>query len=218
MSYLVDALERAYRVLGLEDAAGGDEVFRHLVLARIIEPTSKLDSLRVLEEAGVTAAPYCTLKRRLPAYAEEERRQRLSAGCAAHARSARPAWCATTCPRSTSRPGTGDGFREPGFSRERRLEPQRRQIPGQAGQWEHTRVRRGWVSTSLDGGTGSVPASRVAVIEGSWRFRDHAEQQSRGIAHHLPGVSLLHPLGAEFLQPGYFGRQVVSVDIDMNPG
>jgi len=46
MGHLVDSLERAYRVLGLEDAAGGDEVFRHLVLARIIEPTSKLDSLR----------------------------------------------------------------------------------------------------------------------------------------------------------------------------
>jgi hypothetical protein len=48
MGHLVDSLERAYRVLGLEDAAGGDEVFRQLVLARIIEPTSKLDSLRVL--------------------------------------------------------------------------------------------------------------------------------------------------------------------------
>jgi hypothetical protein len=37
MSHLVDAFERAYRVLGLEDAAGGDEVFRHLVLAWAIE-------------------------------------------------------------------------------------------------------------------------------------------------------------------------------------
>ena len=53
-------------MLGLENAAGGDEVFRHLVLARIIEPASKLDSLRVVEEAGVTAAPYATVKRRLP--------------------------------------------------------------------------------------------------------------------------------------------------------
>jgi hypothetical protein len=54
MSHLADSLEHAYRVLGLEDAAGGDEVFRQLVLARIIVPTSKLDGLRVLEEAGVT--------------------------------------------------------------------------------------------------------------------------------------------------------------------
>lgn len=40
-------------MLGLEKAAGGDEVFRDLVLARIIEPSSKLDSGRVLEEAGM---------------------------------------------------------------------------------------------------------------------------------------------------------------------
>ena len=40
MTHLVDALERGYRVLGLEDAANGDEVFRHMVLARIIEPSS----------------------------------------------------------------------------------------------------------------------------------------------------------------------------------
>jgi hypothetical protein len=67
MSHLVDAPERGYRMLGLQDAAGEDEVFWHLVLARIIEPTSKLDSLRVLQEAGVTAASCRTVKRRLPA-------------------------------------------------------------------------------------------------------------------------------------------------------
>jgi len=42
-------------------------VFTQLVLARIIEPVSKLDSLRVLEEAGVAGPSYATLKRRLPA-------------------------------------------------------------------------------------------------------------------------------------------------------
>lgn len=56
----------AYDVLGLRDAARGDDVFRQLVLARIIEPTSKLDSLRVLEEAGINPPAYRTLKRRLP--------------------------------------------------------------------------------------------------------------------------------------------------------
>ena len=43
-------------VLGFDDAAGGDEVFRQLVLARIIEPVSKLDTMRVLEEAGIAPA------------------------------------------------------------------------------------------------------------------------------------------------------------------
>jgi len=66
---LWDALGRVYDTLGFAAAAGGDEVFRALVLARIIEPTSKLDALRVLEEAGVDAPSYATLKRRLPVYA-----------------------------------------------------------------------------------------------------------------------------------------------------
>jgi hypothetical protein len=40
-------------VIGFGEAAGGDEAFRPLVLARIIEPTSKADSLRVIDETGV---------------------------------------------------------------------------------------------------------------------------------------------------------------------
>jgi hypothetical protein len=36
-----------------DQAAGGDEVFRDLVLARIIEPVSKLDSPRVLVVPGL---------------------------------------------------------------------------------------------------------------------------------------------------------------------
>jgi hypothetical protein len=46
--------------------------------ARILEPVSKLDSLRVLDEAGVTAPSYQTLMRRLPAYAKHAW-QKLSA-------------------------------------------------------------------------------------------------------------------------------------------
>ncbi len=70
MGHLWDALCRAYDALGFAAAAGGDVVFRDLVLARIIEPTSKLDSLRVLTEVGVDPVGYATLKRRLPVYAQ----------------------------------------------------------------------------------------------------------------------------------------------------
>src|SRR5215469_2512865 len=56
MGVLLEALERAYRVLGFDRAADGDEVFFQLVLARIIEPVSKADSARVLEEAGIAPA------------------------------------------------------------------------------------------------------------------------------------------------------------------
>ena len=85
MGCLLGALERGYQVLGLDAAAGGDGVFRDLVLARLIEPASKPGSLRVLEEAGVAPPSYRTVGRRLRACAREEWR-RLSAACAAHAR------------------------------------------------------------------------------------------------------------------------------------
>lgn len=54
-----------YDALGLDTATDGDGVFRQLVLARIIEPTSKLDSLRVPLEAGLAAPSYRTINRRL---------------------------------------------------------------------------------------------------------------------------------------------------------
>jgi hypothetical protein len=124
MGHLLDALDRAYRVLGLEEAAGGDEVFRHLVLARIIEPVSKLDSLRVLDEAGLPPVSYRTVTRRLPAYAEEGWRQRLSEACAAHARLGPASLVLYDVSTLYFETDQGDGFREPGFSKERRLEPQ----------------------------------------------------------------------------------------------
>jgi hypothetical protein len=59
-------------------------VFRGLVLARIIEPTSKLDSLRVLEEVGIAPPSYATVKRGLPMFAKPAWRQALAAACAEH--------------------------------------------------------------------------------------------------------------------------------------
>jgi hypothetical protein len=124
MGCLLDALSHAYDVLGFDAAARGDEVFRGLVLARIIEPVSKLDSLRVLEEAGAAAASYRTVLRRLPAYAKEAFRQELSAACAAHARLGPASLVLYDVSTLYFETDAGDGFREPGFSKERRLDPQ----------------------------------------------------------------------------------------------
>jgi hypothetical protein len=124
MDCLLDALEHAWQVLGLDRAAGGDEVFRDLVLARIIEPVSKLDSLRMLEEAGVAAASYRTVKRRLAAYAKDSWRRQISAACAAHAGLGPASLVLSVVSTLYFETDTGDGFREPGFSKERRLEPQ----------------------------------------------------------------------------------------------
>jgi hypothetical protein len=124
MGHLWDALCRAYRALGFEAAAGGDEVFRDLVLARIIEPTSKLDSARVLAEAGIEPVSYRTLTRRLPVFATESFRGGLAAACAAHARLGPASLVLYDVSTLYFETDAGDGFREPGFSKERRLEPQ----------------------------------------------------------------------------------------------
>jgi hypothetical protein len=124
MGHLLDSLERAYRELGFASAAGADEVFLQLVLARIIEPVSKLDSVRVLEEAGVAAASYRTVTRRLRAYAKQAWRQKLSAACAAHARLGPASLVLYDVSTLYFETDAGDGFRESGFSKERRLEPQ----------------------------------------------------------------------------------------------
>ncbi|WP_041788082.1 IS1634 family transposase [Mycolicibacterium gilvum] len=121
---LWESLSRAYRVLGFEKAAGGDEVFRDLVLARIIEPTSKIDSLRVLAEAGVVPVDYRTVTRHLPMFAKPIVRQSLSKACAAHAGLGPASLVLYDVSTLYFETDAGDGFREPGFSKERRLEPQ----------------------------------------------------------------------------------------------
>ncbi|WP_066908841.1 IS1634 family transposase [Mycobacterium interjectum] len=123
-AHLWDALCAAYEILGFDEAADGDAAFRQLVLARIIEPTSKADSLRVIEETGIAPVSYPTLNRRLPVFAKPSFRQALSAMCASHARLGRASlvlYDVTTLHFETD---AGDGFREPGFSKERRLDPQ----------------------------------------------------------------------------------------------
>jgi hypothetical protein len=77
-------LRHAYEVLGLHEPAGGDGVFQQPVIARIIEPTSKLDSLRVLEEVDVDPPLYRTVTRRLRAFPTAAWRQSLAKASARH--------------------------------------------------------------------------------------------------------------------------------------
>jgi hypothetical protein len=116
MGHLRDGLARGYERLGFDAAADGDEVFRALVLARIIEPTSKLDSLRVLAEAGITAPSYRTVNRRLPIFAEPAWRQQLAAACAEHAALGPASLVLYDVSTLYFETDAGDGFREPGYS------------------------------------------------------------------------------------------------------
>ena len=114
MSHLVDALERAYRALGLEEAASEDDVFRPLAVTRIVAPASKFDSLRVLEEARGSRR---RRTRRSSAACRPTRRRSGGRACRRPAPrtpgSARPAWSFRTCPPCISRltRATGSGSR-----------------------------------------------------------------------------------------------------------
>jgi hypothetical protein len=114
MGCLLDALEHAWRKLGFDQATAGDEVFRQLVLARIIEPVSKLDSARVLEEAGVPPVPYRTVTRRLRVFAQDSWRQQVSAACAAHARLGPASLVLYDVSTLYFETDTGDGLNRPG--------------------------------------------------------------------------------------------------------
>ncbi len=100
-------------------------MFRQLVLARIIEPSSKQDSGRVLDEAGVDAGVLSHDQAAAPGL----RRGILAPKAGRRRAPRRPRWArrslvlydVTTLYFETH---AGDGFREPGFSKERRLEPQ----------------------------------------------------------------------------------------------
>jgi hypothetical protein len=124
MTHLWEALCAAYRILGFESVTKSDTVFRDLVLARIVEPTSKIDAERVLGEVGVASASYATVKRRLRGYAQPGWRQALAAASATHAGLGPASLVLFDVSTLYFETDAGDGFREPGFSKERRLEPQ----------------------------------------------------------------------------------------------
>src|ERR687883_215001 len=67
---------------------------------------------------------YRTLMRRLRGYAQSQWRHRLAAACASHAALGPASLVLYDVSALYFEIDTGDGFREPGFSKERRLEPQ----------------------------------------------------------------------------------------------
>src|SRR6516165_7179062 len=113
MTPLWDALCAAYRILGFESATKGDNVFRDLVLARIIEPTSKIDAERVLNEVGAAPASYATVKRRLRGSAQPRWRQGPPGASATHGGREPGRLGFSNVPTLYSEPHPGDGCRDP---------------------------------------------------------------------------------------------------------
>ncbi len=116
-------LTGAYARLGFD--AVGDEAFRQLVLARIVEPTSKADSLRVLDELGVEHASLRTMFRCLTRCQERGYRDQVAAACFAHAaRHGDLTLCLYDVTTLYFEAENEDDLRRVGYSKERRVDPQ----------------------------------------------------------------------------------------------
>lgn len=120
---LWEALERLYADLGFE--AVKDRTFKQLVLGRIVEPTSKIDTLRVLGELGVWTPSISTVKNSLERVIERDYRDQISAACYAHVaptgRLGAVLYDLTTLYFETPKE---DALRKVGMSKERRVDPQ----------------------------------------------------------------------------------------------
>lgn len=120
---LFDALAGVYSSLGFD--ALGDEVFRDLVIARVVEPTSLSDVDRVLAELGRRSASLSTRKRTLRRCAERQYRDRLAGLCFTHAAThgdiSLVLYDVTTLYFEADQE---DSLRKVGYSKERRVDPQ----------------------------------------------------------------------------------------------
>jgi hypothetical protein len=124
---LFDVLAHVYDDLGF--AAVGDATFRDLVISRIVEPTSILDTGRVLTDLGRTPANERTMRRTLSRSQQRGYRDVVATACFNHAVSSGDVslclYDVTTLYFEAEKEDEGkDGLRKVGYSKERRVDPQ----------------------------------------------------------------------------------------------
>ena len=120
---LFEALAGVYAELGFDVVA--DEVFRDLVIARIVEPTSLLDVDRVLAELGRVSVSLSTRKRTLRRCHTGDYRDQIAAACFAHAAgSGDVSLCLYDVTTLYFEAEHEDDLRKVGYSKERRVDPQ----------------------------------------------------------------------------------------------
>ena len=119
---LWDALSSVYGRLGFDSL--DDDVFKQLVIARVIEPVSKLDTIRVLAGLGLDAPSYSGIHRALERAVSRDYRDTLSARCFENATPSSLSLVLYDVTTLYFEIQKEDGYRKPGLSKERRLEPQ----------------------------------------------------------------------------------------------
>lgn len=115
-------LENEYAKLGFSKLK--DDAFRALCLARLVEPTSKIDSLRVLADLGVEPPYKNKLYNCLAKASEQGYRETISQACFEHISGERLNLVLYDVTSLYFEVQKEDEYRKPGLSKERRLEPQ----------------------------------------------------------------------------------------------
>ncbi|WP_108965483.1 IS1634 family transposase [Actinomyces sp. Z16] len=142
---LWDVLCGAYEALGLDEAVGGDEGFMQMVLARLVEPTSKEQVPAVLGELGIDALTPRSLFRSLARCITGDYRSRIQAACLRHVSAGGDlSLCLYDVTTLYFEVEKEDSLRRVGYSKERRVDPQvivgllvdRAGFPLQIGCWE----------------------------------------------------------------------------------
>jgi hypothetical protein len=120
---LFDTLAGVYDDLGF--GVLGDETFRDLVIARIVEPTSILDTGRVLIDLGQEPASEKTLRRTLARAHQRGYRDQVATACFNHAVARGDvSLCLYDVTTLYFEAEKEDRLRKVGYSKERRVDPQ----------------------------------------------------------------------------------------------
>ena len=119
---LFTTLSTVYDKLGFN--AVGDTVFKQLVLARIIEPTSKLDTIRVLDELGITPPSNTTIHRSLKRIITNDYRSAISEAALKNSSAKALSFVLYDVTTLYFEAQQEDDYRKSGLSKERRLDPQ----------------------------------------------------------------------------------------------
>lgn len=119
---LYRVLQEEYNRLGFNILK--DRFFTLLTVARIVEPVSKLDSLRVLSELGINNIDRNQLYRCLKRVIDKNYRQNISQICFDHAARGGISLILYDVTTLYFEVQKEDDYRRPGLSKERRLEPQ----------------------------------------------------------------------------------------------
>ena len=119
---LFNALKEQYQQLGFSKLT--DEDFACLCVARIVEPTSKLDSIRVLSDLGIGDLNKDRLYRCLGRVISQDYRATISQVCFNYAKSQGLNLVLYDVTTLYFEVQQEDDYRQSGLSKERRLEPQ----------------------------------------------------------------------------------------------